>query len=186
MLNGGQIGVKSRPEGPSHVSPSPAAPKRRARVTLLYRPVAQVPLVRSRPDREYKLLHDVLQPEFVRQIIKVEFHGAHPPDALIIASFAFYVATGVPFHNPLTAQALLEQECLSGIRITHRCRTKMACQRLSGQSSARPGVGSMELAKGGLDGVHPRTSRHQRSRAAVQARPFLPLLAGGISRTRSP
>src|SRR6185312_9308717 len=75
MLNGGQIGVKSRPEGPSHVSRSSAAPIRRARVTLLYRPVAQVPLVRSRPDREYKLLHDVLQPEFVRQIIKVEFHG---------------------------------------------------------------------------------------------------------------
>jgi len=72
MLNGGQIGVKSRSEGPRRVRFSEF---RNGRASLLYRPVAQVPLVRSRPDREYKLLHDVLQPEFVRQIIKVEFHG---------------------------------------------------------------------------------------------------------------
>ena len=132
-----------RPETPRGFVSAGSPGLKHASVSLLYRPVAQIPLIRSRPDREHKLLHDVLQPQFVSQIIKVEFHGPTtltPSKTPSNSSFASYVATSMPFHNPLTAHALLGEKCHPGIRITHRLGTKMACRPLFGQGwICRPG-----------------------------------------------
>ena len=88
MLNGGQIGVKSRaaaalrmrritgiwdPEGfrrsQGRVDGGSAGAGALTGKTLQAR-VAEVPLVRSWPNREHELLHDFLQPEPVCRVIE--------------------------------------------------------------------------------------------------------------------
>src|SRR5581483_5424166 len=134
MLNGDQIGVKSPPAGASGLSSAThtRTPQHSGGLTLLYRPVAQVPLVRSWPNREHKLLHDVLQPQFIRQIVKVEFHGAHHPTFSISALSPMYVASDVPFPNILILLTLPISSRGLVIRITHGFRTEMALERLFG------------------------------------------------------
>ena len=138
MLNGGQIGVKSSTLE-WFFSGSRLPPRQRARAPSLDDGVTEIPVIRPRPHREHELLHDLLQPESVCRVIKGKFHRAHllnsiPPTSQLQAS-------DMPFHKPLTLQALWKLSRGRRIRITQwlRAETGIAAPFWAGLDLGIPG-----------------------------------------------